>query len=77
MNRQRTRADRDAWFAQAPVVAIEPGESAGIRIDRDDGDGQFDDLIVTGCARGFGVKESDLHGGQGWMLGLAPRRAGR
>jgi hypothetical protein len=32
---------------------------------------------VPGGAGGFRVQESDVHGGEGWMLGLLPRAAGR
>jgi len=76
VHRQCTGADRHTRFTQAPIVAIEPGEATGLRIDRDDGHREFDDLIVTRGAGGFRVQESDLHGRRGPMLGLVPCRAG-
>ena len=73
---QSAGADRHARFTQAPVVPIEALEAARLGIDGDDGEREFDDLIVTRGAGGFGIQESDLHGGQGPMLGLVPRSAG-
>jgi hypothetical protein len=77
MHGQRARTDLHAWFTQAPVVPGEAGEAAGLRIDGDDRDRQFDDLIVAAGAGGFGVQECDLYGGWGLMLGLLPCRVGR
>ena len=69
--------DRHPRFAQAAVVAVQAREAAGVGVDADHRDGQLDDLVVPGGAGGFRVQESDVHGGEGWMLGLLPHAAGR